>query len=95
MQRCEVFYSGRVQGVGFRYTARRLTAGFVVTGFVQNLPDGRVWLVAEGSAAELDAFLAAIADELDRHIHSVEQTRLEASGEFADFGVRFQDFGGP
>ena len=45
----EVYYSGRVQGVGFRYTVRSLASRMAVTGFVKNLPDGRVHLVVEGS----------------------------------------------
>ncbi len=56
----KIFYSGRVQGVGFRYTAKTVAAGFEITGGVRNLPDGRVELVAEGDGAELEAFRAAI-----------------------------------
>lgn len=56
----KIFYSGRVQGIGFRYTARTVAAGFEITGTVRNLPDGRVELVAEGDDAELDAFRAAM-----------------------------------
>jgi acylphosphatase len=59
-RRMKIFYSGRVQGVGFRYTARTVAAGFEITGFVRNLPDGRVELVAESHDAELEAFRAAI-----------------------------------
>jgi acylphosphatase len=56
----KIFYSGRVQGVGFRYTAKTVAAGFEITGCVRNLPDGRVELVAEGDDAKLEAFRAAI-----------------------------------
>lgn len=55
-----VFYSGSVQGVGFRYTAKAVAAGFEVTGTVRNLPDGRVELIAEGARDELEAFRDAI-----------------------------------
>ena len=44
----EVYYQGRVQGVGFRYAVRSLARRFAVDGFVRNLSDGRVELVAEG-----------------------------------------------
>jgi acylphosphatase len=57
-----IFYSGHVQGVGFRYTAKTVAAGFEVTGMVRNLPDGRVELTAEGARAELEAFRTAIRD---------------------------------
>jgi len=57
-----VFYSGQVQGVGFRYTSKTVAAGYEVTGTVRNLPDGRVELVAEGARAELEAFRTAIRE---------------------------------
>ena len=59
-RRLQIFYSGRVQNVGFRYTAKTVAAGFEVTGSVRNLPDGRVELVAEGARRELEAFREAI-----------------------------------
>ena len=52
-----VYYSGRVQGVGFRYTAQGLAADYTVAGYVRNLPNGDVELVAEGPADQVDAFL--------------------------------------
>lgn len=55
-----IFYSGTVQGVGFRYTAKAVAAGFEVTGTVRNLPDGRVELIAEGARSELEAFRDAV-----------------------------------
>lgn len=57
----QVIYSGRVQGVGFRYSTKQIAAGFEVTGTVKNLPDGRVELqVMSQDGEELEAFLAAI-----------------------------------
>jgi acylphosphatase len=56
-----VQYSGRVQGVGFRYTAQGLAAGYPVAGWVRNLPNGDVELVAEGPPKEVDAYLKAVA----------------------------------
>jgi len=61
-RRMHIFYSGRVQGVGFRYTVKGLTPGFELTGVVRNLPDGRVELVAEGDEQELIAFQKAVRD---------------------------------
>ena len=61
-QRLQIFYSGHVQGVGFRYTAKTIAAGFEITGAVRNLPDGRVELVAEGTREELEAFRKAIRE---------------------------------
>ncbi len=59
----QVFYTGRVQGVGFRYAVKRIASGFEVTGWVRNLPDGRVELQAMAAdAKELQAFLDAVKD---------------------------------
>jgi len=59
----QVFYSGRVQGVGFRYTVRQLAAGYEVSGWVKNLPDGRVeLLVLSRDQDELVAFLTELKD---------------------------------
>jgi acylphosphatase len=59
----QILFSGRVQGVGFRYTTKQIASGFEVTGTVKNLPDGRVELQAMASdGGELDAFLQAIQE---------------------------------
>ncbi len=59
-RRMQIFYSGCVQGVGFRYTAKTVAAGFEIAGVVRNLPDGRVELIAEGAHDELEAFREAV-----------------------------------
>jgi len=60
MVRRRGYYSGRVQGVGFRLTSQQLAGDHAVGGYVRNLPDGRVELVAEGEEAEVDALLEAV-----------------------------------
>jgi acylphosphatase len=81
-------YSGRVQGVGFRYTAKTVATGFEVTGIVRNLPDGRVELMVEGSKEELEAFLAAIRDsEVGRFIRQEMAVWAEAKNEFRGFEI--------
>lgn len=82
-----VLYGGRVQGVGFRFTVLQIAKGRAVTGFVRNLADGRVELVAEGSAAELDRFLAEIAAAMAGNIHQTEVAVGVAAGRFTDFRV--------
>ena len=64
----QVRYTGRVQGVGFRYTAQQLAKSFAVAGYVRNLPGGDVELTAEGVAEQVDAFLAAIARQMAGYI---------------------------
>ncbi|NQU22470.1 MAG: acylphosphatase [Candidatus Nealsonbacteria bacterium] len=85
----EVYFSGRVQGVGFRYTVRMIAGQFAVAGFVRNLPDGRVQLVAEGTADELGRFLDAINTEMGRNIKDTRQRTTSAAGDFAGFDIRF------
>ncbi len=89
LERREVHYSGRVQGVGFRYTVHGASRQYEVTGFVRNLPDGRVQLIAEGVAAELDRFLDEIAEQMSGYITKQHVQPSNATGEFADFGIRF------
>ncbi len=67
----QVFYEGRVQGVGFRFTVKQLARGYEVVGWVRNLDDGRVELQCGGERAEVEDFLKAIAEsELKGHIKS-------------------------
>ena len=83
-----VFFSGQVQGVGFRYTAKTVATGFEITGTVRNLPDGRVELVAEGRREELDAFRAALHDAgLAGFIRDEQVNWAEAKNEFRGFEI--------
>ena len=68
-----IYYSGNVQGVGFRYTVKSIATGFEVTGAVRNLPDGRVELLAEGAPPEL---ARVTRGDLDRTLRTPESTKL-------------------
>jgi acylphosphatase len=83
-----IFYSGNVQGVGFRYTAKTVANGFEVNGTVRNLPDGRVELVAEGVEEELEAFRQAIRESgLAHFVHSEEIDWGASQNEFRGFEI--------
>ncbi len=87
-RRMQIFYSGRVQGVGFRYQTKQLAAGYEVIGAVRNLPDGRVELVAEGSIEELKVFRLGIRDcGLGPLIDAEEELWTEARGGFRGFEI--------
>ena len=87
-RRLTVIYSGRVQGVGFRYTTKTVATGFEITGLVRNLPDGRVELVAEGTRVELEAFRAAILNAgLAGFIRDEQVTWTDAKNEFRGFEI--------
>ena len=89
-RRISARYEGRVQGVGFRYTTVSIAGRFRVTGFVRNMPDGDVEMVAEGTEGELTAFLAAIrSSHLGRFIVKESSSWSSPSGEFEEFGVMY------
>jgi acylphosphatase len=86
--RMQIFYSGNVQGVGFRYAVKTVVSGFEVTGIVRNLPDGRVELVAEGAKDELSAFREAIRESgLDPFIQNEKVVWDEPANEFRGFEI--------
>ena len=87
-ERLHILYSGRVQGVGFRYTTKSVACGFEVTGTVRNLADGRVELVAEGDRTELEAFRRAIQDsEVGRFVRQETADWSDAKNEFRGFEI--------
>jgi len=57
MERCHIFIKGNVQQVGFRFYAREIASETKITGWVKNLSDGRVEIVAEGEDAQIQEFL--------------------------------------
>ncbi len=87
-QRWTILFSGGVQGVGFRASTEYLAAGFAVTGYVRNLVDGRVELVAEGTVEELRGFVRELQARLGQHIAQQTQSTDPASGEWHDFSIR-------
>lgn len=86
--RWEVFFEGRVQGVGFRYQTTGVAKGFEVTGTVENLPDGRVRMVAEGKTPDVEAFVAAVEDELGDYIRRSEHRKGEGPRQHTTFAIR-------
>lgn len=75
-----VYYSGTVQGVGFRYTAHELASRFAVAGHVRNLPDGRVELVAEGQTDQVKGFLEAVSRRMAGYIEHADVTEGRPGG---------------
>jgi acylphosphatase len=83
-------FSGRVQGVGFRFMVCRIAERFSVTGFVRNLDNGDVEMIAEGAEPELSDFIYDIRNsQLKRYIVQDRVTWKTATGEFDRFGVSF------
>ena len=82
-----VIYSGRVQGVGFRFTTRELAENFPVTGFVRNLPDGTVELVAHGTPEAVRDFLIAVSTRFRSNIADVDQSSFDTEEAFDSFEI--------
>jgi acylphosphatase len=83
-----IYFSGRVQGVGFRAAAQRLARGSEVQGYVQNLPDGRVEVVATGQAASIDRLIARLQGMFGDGISDVQRLPCVAVDEFSGFHIR-------
>jgi acylphosphatase len=82
------FFTGRVQGVGFRYAALEVAREFEVAGFVTNLPDGRVHLEAEGRPEVVEAFIAAVHERMQGYVRKVERESRVREPQFAGFSIR-------
>ena len=89
-KRVHVFYSGRVQGVGFRVTAEETAKSFDVVGWVKNLRDGRVELIAEAEEDVLKRFLAVLwSGPMKNFIQQVDLSWGSASDTFDEFEIRY------
>jgi acylphosphatase len=90
VRRLAARFEGHVQGVGFRFTTVHLAQRHRVTGFVRNLSDGDVDLVAEGEASEISAFLGDLrTSSIYRFVRREHLAWSDPRGEFANFDVRY------
>jgi acylphosphatase len=88
--RVHVFVDGRVQGVAYRFFAEKYAVRLGVGGWVRNLPDGRVEVVAEGTSDRIEAFLGRLREgpRLAR-VDGFDVRRETATGEYRDFRIAF------
>ena len=83
-----ILFSGRVQGVGFRWTTQQIASGFPVTGFVRNLVDGRVELVGQGTIQSIEQFVSEIRKQLAGNIDTVTDEVLTDLPKMSQFEIR-------
>ncbi len=88
-KRVQVIYAGRVQGVGFRFTAEAIAQELGIEGYVKNLRDGRVELVGEADEAALHQLLKKIDERMKYYVSNKDIEYSGATGEFRNFEIRF------
>jgi acylphosphatase len=88
MIRAIFYFSGRVQGVGFRFLTNEIAKKFDVRGTVENCNDGRVKVVVEAESNEIDGFSEAIRASMLGKIKHMDRFDSEPSNEFENFSVR-------
>lgn len=86
--RLRVNFQGRVQGVGFRATARSIARSYPVTGWVRNEPDGSVLLEVQGEEEAVATYLGELKRTMSIYIRTAEQSILEDAGGEAGFEIR-------
>jgi len=84
-----VIYRGHVQGVGFRFTAEHVASRLGVVGWVKNLEDGSVEIVAEQEEGIIDDFLAQLKNKFSNYIIDEVIEISKATNQFNDFSVTF------
>ena len=89
IERRVIRYTGRVQGVGFRYAARKIASAYQIAGSVKNLPDGRVEIIAEGEAGEIDRFLEDVYQAMSTVIRTRQANTQSVRGMPPGFSIEF------
>jgi acylphosphatase len=83
-----VFFTGRVQGVGFRYSTLQVAREYDVSGYVKNLADGRVQLEVEGREEEVEAFISALEQRMHGYVRKMERSAEKRAAQFSGFAIR-------
>ncbi|MCX8082526.1 MAG: acylphosphatase [bacterium] len=90
MKRLHIIIDGKVQGVGFRFYTKDIATKTGVTGWVKNLSNGKVEIVAEGSKEEIQTFLKKLKEGyLGRNITNIEEIEKAYTGTFSSFEITF------
>ena len=84
----QILFTGRVQGVGFRWATNRIAQNHPINGFVRNLPDGRVELVCQGDPDDIDGLLSDVKEHFAQNITNVAQVPSADIQSFSTFEIR-------
>ena len=85
----KIIFTGRVQGVGFRYTMHRISGEYAVTGYVKNLPDGTVEALVQGTSKTIDTFIDDVAKQMERNITRIDLQAVEKDDQFKCFAIAY------
>ncbi|MBL9000651.1 MAG: acylphosphatase [Phycisphaerae bacterium] len=88
MTRLSVRFSGRVQGVGFRATARHTARDYPVTGWVRNEPDGTVLMEIQGPPNEVEFCLTRLRTLMRNHISAEQQLPMPPRSDEEEFVIQ-------
>jgi acylphosphatase len=83
-----IFFSGRVQGVGFRFTARAVANRYKIDGWVKNTHDSRVEIIAQGRKKDIDNFVDDLKQEFSGHVLDVDIEQIESSDDYDSFQIK-------
>ena len=89
MAQAHIFYSGMVQGVGFRYTVERLASGLKLAGWVKNLSDGRVEILAEGTKEKIEQLCQQIEGHFQGYIREKKLDWIDEKIKFHEFKITY------
>jgi acylphosphatase len=84
-----IIFKGRVQGVGFRFTAFRIATRYQLTGFVRNLPDGTVEMIAQGNLDEITDCIQDIEKSFEGYLRDTAVRQIPADPQYRDFKITF------
>ena len=84
-----VIFIGRVQGVGFRFTAHRMAQRHQLTGFVRNMPDGTVEMLAQGPARDIDDCIRDIKEYFGDYLRETRIQEIPTDPKYKDFRITF------
>ncbi len=84
-----IIFKGRVQGIGFRFTALRVAGRYRLTGYVRNMPDGAVEMLAQGQAADIDDCISDIEESFADYVKETTINDVPADPKYTDFKITF------
>ncbi|MBN1795323.1 MAG: acylphosphatase [Sedimentisphaerales bacterium] len=84
-----IIFSGRVQGVGFRFTAHNIAKRCGLTGIVRNLPDGTVEMIAQGSSCDISDCISDIQESFAGYLRDVKINEINYNPRYTDFRITF------